>query len=53
MPSIFRTKVGEKGRKRVTPEFGGLEKKFYTPQIQGVTNLTPLIESRPQDSRRG
>jgi hypothetical protein len=26
------------------------KKKFY-PQIQGVTNLSPLKESRPQDSR--
>jgi hypothetical protein len=26
------------------------EKKFY-PQIQGVTNLSPLKESRPRDSR--
>jgi hypothetical protein len=27
------------------------EKKNYTPQIQGVTNLSPLKESRPRDSR--
>jgi hypothetical protein len=42
----------ETGReKRVTPEFGERkeEKKFY-PQIQGVTNLSPLKESRPRDS---
>jgi hypothetical protein len=26
------------------------KKKFY-PQIQGVTNLSPLKESRPRDSR--
>jgi hypothetical protein len=26
------------------------EEKFY-PQIQGVTNLSPLKESRPRDSR--
>jgi hypothetical protein len=40
-----------KGKKeRVTPEFGERkeEKKFY-PQIQGVTNLSPLKESRPRD----
>jgi hypothetical protein len=38
---------------RVTPEFGGYWKRNFIPQIQGVTNLTPLIESRPRDSRRG
>jgi hypothetical protein len=37
----------------VTPEFGGYRKRNFIPQIQGVTNLTPLTESRPRDSRRG
>jgi hypothetical protein len=43
----------ETGReKRVTPEFGEYRRrKNYTPQIQGVTNLIPLKESRPRDSR--
>jgi hypothetical protein len=30
-----------------------IRKDFFIPQIQGVTNLTPLTESRPRDSRRG
>jgi hypothetical protein len=30
-----------------------IRKRKFTPQIQGVTNLTPLTESRPRDSRRG
>jgi hypothetical protein len=37
--------------KRVTPEFGEYRRKNYTPQIQSVTNLSPLKESRPRDSR--
>jgi hypothetical protein len=43
----------ETGReKRVTPEFGEYRrrKKCY-PQIQGVTNLSPLKESHTRDSR--
>jgi hypothetical protein len=28
-------------------------KENLYPQTQGVTNLTPLTESRPRDSRRG
>jgi hypothetical protein len=30
-----------------------IRKEILYPQIQGVTNLTPLTESRPRDSRRG
>jgi hypothetical protein len=30
-----------------------VRKENFYPQIQGVTNLTPLTESRPRDSRRG
>jgi hypothetical protein len=43
----------ETGReKRVMPEFGEYQRrKNSTPQIQGVTNISPLKESRPQDSR--
>jgi hypothetical protein len=43
----------ETGReKRVTPEFGEYQRrKKSTPQIQGVTNLCPLKESRSRDSR--
>jgi hypothetical protein len=45
-----RSKTGRE--KRVTPEFGEYprRKKSY-PQIQGVTNLSPLKQSRPLDSR--
>jgi hypothetical protein len=41
-----RSEAGKE--KRVTPEFGEYQrrKKFY-PQIQGVTNLSPLKESHP------
>jgi hypothetical protein len=42
-----------KRNKKVTPEFDGYQRKKFIPQIQGVTNLTPLTESRPRDSRRG
>jgi hypothetical protein len=43
-----------KGKKeRVTPEFGERKEEKILPQIQGVTNLSPLKESRPRDSRRG
>jgi hypothetical protein len=42
----------ETGReKRVTPEFGEYQRRKILPQIQGVTNLSPLNESRPRDSR--
>jgi hypothetical protein len=38
--------------KRVMPEFGEYRRgKNSTPKIQGVTNLSPLKESRPRDSR--
>jgi hypothetical protein len=30
-----------------------IRKEILYPQIQGVTDLTPLTESRPRDSRRG
>jgi hypothetical protein len=30
-----------------------IRKEILYPQIHGVTNLTPLTESRPRDSRRG
>jgi hypothetical protein len=30
-----------------------IRENILYPQIQGVTNLTPLTESRPRDSRRG
>jgi hypothetical protein len=43
----------KKRKKKVTPEFDGYKKRNFIPQIQGVTNLTPLTESRPRDSRRG
>ena len=36
--------------KRVTPEFGERKEEKILPQIQGVTNLSPLKESRPRDS---
>jgi hypothetical protein len=32
------------------PEFGERKGKKFYPQIQGVTNLSPLKESRPRDS---
>jgi hypothetical protein len=42
----------ETGReKRVTPEFGERKEEKFFPQIQGVTNLSPLKDSRPRDSR--
>jgi hypothetical protein len=33
--------------------FVDIRKEILYPQIQGVSNLTPLTESRPRDSRRG
>jgi hypothetical protein len=30
-----------------------IRKEILYPQNHGVTNLTPLTESRPRDSRRG
>jgi hypothetical protein len=43
-----RSKTGRE--KRVTPEFGEQKEEKIYPQIQGVTILSPLKESRPRDS---
>jgi hypothetical protein len=51
--SLFRQKKKTHGKERVTPEFGDIRKEILYPQVQSVTNLTPLTESRPRDSRRG
>ena len=32
----------------ITPEFVSMSKEIFIPQIQGVTNLSPLKESRPK-----
>jgi hypothetical protein len=47
-----RSKTGRE--KRVTPEFGEIRrrKKFY-PQIQGVTNLSPLKRISPSRFKVG
>ena len=37
-------------KREVTPEFVNMSKEILYPQIQGVTNLSPLKESRPRDS---
>jgi hypothetical protein len=44
---------GEKERGEVTPEFGECwrKKKKFNSQIRGITNLSPLKESRPRYSR--
>jgi hypothetical protein len=49
---FFRKRKEKQGKERVTPEFGGYLKNNFIPQIQGATNITPLTESRPRDSRR-
>jgi hypothetical protein len=40
-------------KEKITPKFGRYRNRNFIPQIYGVTNLTLLTESRPQDSRRG
>ena len=35
-------------KREVTPEFVNMSKEILYPQIQGVTNLSPLKESRPE-----
>ena len=35
-------------KREVTPEFVNMSKEILYPQIQGVTNLSPLEESRPE-----
>jgi hypothetical protein len=35
-------------KRGVTPEFVNMGKEILYPQIQGVTNLSPLKESRPE-----
>jgi hypothetical protein len=43
---------GETGReKRITPEFGEYRRRKILPPNSGITNLSPLKESRPRDSR--
>jgi hypothetical protein len=50
--SLFLGKrEGNQRNERVTPEFGGYSERNFIPQTQGVTNLTPLIESCPRDSK--
>jgi hypothetical protein len=46
-----RSRFSEEKREkeRVTPDFGEGKEEKSTPQIQGVTNLSPLKESRPRD----
>jgi hypothetical protein len=45
----MRKKRMRKDEKReVTPEFVNMSKEILYPQIQGVTNLSPLKESRPE-----
>jgi hypothetical protein len=39
--------VKREKRRGVTPEFVDKSKGILYPQIQGVTNLSPLKESRP------
>ena len=47
----MRKKRMRKDEKReVTPEFVNMSKEILYPQIQGVTNLSLLKESRPRDS---
>jgi hypothetical protein len=49
----LQTREEKRVKERATPEFGGHRKRNFIRQIQGVTDLTPLTESRPRDSRRG
>jgi hypothetical protein len=35
-------------KRGATPEFVNMSKEILYPQIQGVTNLSPLKESRPE-----
>jgi hypothetical protein len=43
-------RLGKDEKREVTPEFVNMSKEILYPQIQGVTNLSPLKESRPRDS---
>jgi hypothetical protein len=36
-PLFKKERVGKKESKRVTPEFGGYQKRNFIPQIQGLT----------------
>jgi hypothetical protein len=54
-PNNTALKVGGRGKigreKRVTLGFGEYRRRKFYPQIHGVTNLSPLKESCPRDSR--
>ena len=41
-------RLGKDEKREVTPEFVNMSKEILYPQIQGVTNLSPLKESRPE-----
>ena len=45
-----KKRVRKDEKREVTPEFVNMSKEILYPQIQGVTNLSPLKESRPRDS---
>ena len=45
-----KKRLGKDEKREVTPEFVNMSKEILYPQIQGVTNLSPLKESRPRDS---
>ena len=44
-----KKRMGKDEKREVTPEFVNMSKEILYPQIQGVTNLSPLKESRPRD----
>jgi hypothetical protein len=53
--SVFEEseKKRRKKKKAITGILSMEQRNFFMLKIQGVTNLTPLTESRPRDSRRG
>ena len=43
-----KRRLGKGVKREVTPEFMNMSKEILYPQIQGVTNLSPLKESCPE-----
>ena len=48
---MSKRRLGKGEKREVTPEFVNMSKEILYPQIQGVTNLSPLKESSHYKAR--